>query len=42
MIVTGIDLASVHSAICTIEVPSATNSVFEAGAWEIKELDWRQ
>ncbi len=39
MIVTGIDLASVHSAVCTIEVPERT-SFWEPTNWEVKELDW--
>lgn len=39
MIVTGIDLASVHSAICTLRVPDAA-ALFDPLAWEMKELDW--
>ena len=43
MIVTGIDLASVHSAICTIEVP--TPKSWHDDPWDatdscVLELDW--
>ena len=43
MVITGIDLASVHSAICTLEVPTPKSwhdDKWDAGIWSILELDW--
>jgi len=43
MRITGIDLASVHSAICTIEVPDPKDwhdDPWEPKSWQIVELDW--
>jgi Holliday junction resolvasome RuvABC endonuclease subunit len=43
MIVTGIDLASVHSGICSIEVQSPKSWLgdpWEPKSWRVVELDW--